>query len=121
VVLEARFRQGNVKAVLLAPVLDGALVYPYGLEFPKNWLAIKAHHRGVQAVELVFELELVLRGQGLTTPLHHADQGLEKTSGPPVVSLGKGATGHRLRSQVVEVLESGFKAGHALPPAGPSR
>ena len=75
----------------------------------------KAHHGGVQAVELIFELELVFRGQGLTTPVHHAEQGLEKRGGAPVVGIGKGGTSHRLYSQVVETLDASFQAGDAVP------
>ena len=76
----------------------------------------RLHHGGVQAVELVFELELVLGGQGLTTPVHQAKQGFKKRGGPPVIGVGKGGAGHRLRPQMVEVLEPGFQTGHA--PAG---
>jgi len=88
---------------------------------PRKERQAEAHHHGVQAEELVFELEFVLRGQWLTTPGHHAEEGLEKWGGPPVVSVGKGGTGHRLRSQVVEVLESGFQAGHSIPQADSGR
>ena len=56
----------------------------------------KAHHGGVQAVELVFELELVLGSQGLATPVHQAKQGFKKRGGPPIIGVGKGGAGHGL-------------------------
>jgi len=68
----------------------------------------KADHGGVQAVELVFELELVLGSQGLTTPVHQAKQCFKKLGGPPIIGIGKGRAGHGPRPSMIEVLESGF-------------
>jgi len=75
----------------------------------------KADHRGIQAEELVFEAEFVLRGQRLTAPVHQGKQGLKERGGAPVVGVGKGGTGHRLDSQMVEALDPGLKTGDAVP------
>jgi len=74
----------------------------------------EAYHGGIQAVELVFKLELVLRGQRLTAPVHRGKQRRKKGGGALVVSIGKGGTGHRLDSQMVEALEAGFQTGDAI-------
>jgi hypothetical protein len=41
----------------------------------------EAHHGGIQAVELVFELEFVLRGQWLAAPVHQTKQRLKEGGG----------------------------------------
>ena len=81
----------------------------------------EAHHRGVQAEQLVFELEFVLRGQRLAAPVHQAKQRLKEGGGALVVGIGKGGAGHRLDSQVVEALYPGFQAGDAVPQADSGR
>jgi hypothetical protein len=81
----------------------------------------KAHHRGIQAEELVFEPEFVLRGQRLAAPVHQGKQCLKEGGGALIVGVGKGGAGHRLDSQMVKALEAGFQAGDAIPQAGSGR
>ncbi len=79
----------------------------------------EAHHRGVQAVKLVFELELVTGGMGQAALIHEGEQGLEKAGRTPVIGVGKGGAGHRLDSQMVKVVKPGFQGSHPIPQAGP--
>ena len=81
----------------------------------------KAHYRGIQAEELVFEAEFVLRGQRLAALVHQRKQRLKKGGGAPVVGVTKGRAGHRLDSQVVKVPDSSFQAGDAIPQTGSGR
>jgi len=81
----------------------------------------EAHRGGVQAVELVFELELVLRSQGLATLVHRAEQRLKKGGGTVIVGVGKSGAGHRLDSQMVEALEAGLQTGDTVPQARSGR
>jgi hypothetical protein len=73
-----------------------------------------AHRGGVQAVKLVFELELVMRSMGQTGLIPVGEDGGEKTGGPTVVGVRKSGAGHRLDSQVVETLYPGFPASAVL-------
>jgi hypothetical protein len=81
----------------------------------------EAYHGGIQAVELVFELELVLRGQRLTAAVHRGKQRRKEGGGALVVGIGKGGAGHRLDSQMVEALEAGLQTGDAIPQTRPGR
>jgi len=58
----------------------------------------ETHYGCLQAVELVFEFELVLRGQGLTAPVYHGKQRLEEGGGAPVIGISKGGAGHQRRA-----------------------
>ena len=58
----------------------------------------EAHYRGTEAIELVFELEFVLRGQWLAAPVHQTQQRLKEEGGALVVGIGKGGADHRLHS-----------------------
>ena len=78
----------------------------------------EAHHRGVQAVKLIFELEFVPGCMGQAALIHEGEQGLEKAGGPPVIGVGKGGAGHRLDSQMVKVGKPGFQDSHPIPQAG---
>jgi len=82
---------------------------------PRKERQAEAHHRGLQAEELVFELEFVLRGQRLAAPVHQAKQRLKEGSGALVVGIGKGGAGYRLDPQVVEALYPSFQAGDTIP------
>jgi len=64
--------------------LDTALAAAAGS--PGKQRQAEAHHRGVQAEELVFELEFVLRGQRLAAPIHQGKQRLKEGSG--AVAIG---------------------------------
>jgi hypothetical protein len=81
----------------------------------------EAHPGGVQAIELVFELELVRRSRGQTALIQVGEDGGEKTGGPPVVSGGKSGAGYRLDSQRVEALAAGGQTGDAIPQTGSAR
>ena len=74
----------------------------------------EAHHGGIQAVELVFELEFVLPGQRLAAPVHQTQQRLKEEGGALVVGIGKGGADHRLHFQVVETPDASFQAGDAI-------
>jgi len=75
----------------------------------------KAHHGGVQAEELVWETEFVLRGQRLAAPVHQGKQRLKEGGGAFVIGVAKAGAGHRLDSQMVEVCAPGLQTGDALP------
>ena len=79
----------------------------------------EAHHGGVQAIELVFELELVTRSMGQAALIHEGEDGCEKTGGPPVVGVGKCRPGYGSHPQVVKVGKPGFQGRHPIPQAGP--
>jgi hypothetical protein len=81
----------------------------------------EAHHCGTEAMELVFELEFVLRGQRLPAPVHQTQQRLKEGGGALVVGVGKGGAGHRLDSQVVETPDASFQAGDAISQTDSSR
>jgi hypothetical protein len=61
----------------------------------------------------------MLGGQGLTTPVHQAEEGFKKRGGPPVVGIGKRRTRYRTHAQVVKVAKPGFEGRHPIPQAGP--
>ena len=56
----------------------------------------EAHHGGIQAVELVFELELMPGSMGQAALIHVSEEGGEKIGGPLIIGIGKGRAGHRL-------------------------
>jgi len=56
----------------------------------------------------------VLRGQRLPAPVHHGKQGIKEGGGALAIGIDKGGAGHRLDSQVVEVLMRAFRL--ATPP-----
>jgi hypothetical protein len=65
--------------------------------------------------KLVFELEFMLRSQGLAAPVHQAKPRLKEGGGTLIVGSSESGAGHRLDSQVVEALDPGFEAGDAVP------
>ena len=81
----------------------------------------EAYHGGIQAEQLIFEAEFVLRGQRLATPVHQGKQRFKKGGGALVVGIGKGGASHRLDSQVVEAFEARFQAGDAITETGSGR
>jgi len=81
----------------------------------------EAHHRGVQAEELVFEFEFVLWGKRLAAPVHHGKQRRKEGGRALAVGISKGGAGHRFDSQVVEAREAGFHTGDAISQTRSSR
>jgi len=53
----------------------------------------QAHHRGVQAAELVFEPEAVPGDSGQTALIHEGKPGLEKAGRPLLIGVGAGGAG----------------------------
>lgn len=89
--------------------LSSSFLSNYGGQCPPY-----AHHRGIKAIELVFELEFVLRGQRLAAPVPLTKQRLKERGGSLFVGIGKGGASHRLDSQVVETLDTSFQVGDAI-------
>lgn len=61
----------------------------------------------VQGEELVLELKLVLGSDGVTAAIDMPEQGFEEGCRPSFVGLGKGGSGGRFGSQMVEVGQPG--------------
>jgi len=74
---------------------------------------------GVQAVEFVVELELVLGRPRLTRPVHFLEEGLIKGGRAAVIRLGKSGAGHGFGAQVVKAGEPGLQTRHRIPQAEP--
>lgn len=113
--------KGRQKAV----VVQQSVEFDPGLGAPERGPGkqgqAKAHRGGVQAIELVFELELVPGSMSQATLIHAGEDGGEKTGGPTVVGVRKSGAGHRLDSQMIEALDAGLQIIDAIPQARPGR
>ena len=86
---------------------------------PREKAQAEAHPGGVQAMELVFELELVTWSMGQAALIHEGKEGGKKPGGPSVVGVGKRRTGYGSHPQVVQVGKPGFQGRHPIPQAVP--